>query len=64
MKRIIEILQAFVRSGGFFVLFRGHLHVERLVGSVGVVVVDEVIEARLLDEEVLCGGLGGLLLQG
>ena len=63
MKGILEILQAPIGPGGFFVLLRGHLHLQRLVRPVLVEVADEVVEAGLLDEEVLGSRLGGFLLE-
>ena len=63
MKRIFEIPQAFVGPGGFFVELRWHLHVQRLVWPVLVVILDEVVEAGLLGQEVLGGGLGGFFLE-
>ena len=59
IKRILEIAQSLVGPGRFYVVFRGHLHVQRLVRPFGAVVIDEVIEMGLLHQEVLGGGPGG-----
>jgi hypothetical protein len=39
-------------------------HAERLVGTLGVVLLQKGVEAPLLLQEVGCGGLGRLLLEG
>jgi len=62
MEWIFEIAQSLVGSGRFFVELRGRPHVQGLMWPITVVIVDKVIEARLLHEEVLGGGLGGLFL--
>jgi hypothetical protein len=38
-------------------------HVERLMGALVVVALEELVEARLLLEEVGCGGFGGFFLE-
>ncbi len=53
MDRIVEIAQSFVRSGRFCIEVSRDLEADCLMRPFLVVVVDEVIEARLLLQEVI-----------
>ena len=62
MKRILEMPQALVRPGGITVVFRRHLHVQRLVRSFPIVVLDEVFDyiERFQNRRRRHSRLGGL----
>ena len=62
MERIVEFAQSGVSSGRTCVEIRWNIHVQSLMGPDIVKAVDEVVEARLLLEEVIRGRLGGLVL--
>ena len=62
MEWIAEFLQAPIRSGRTFIAFRRISHTERLMGPFVVIAIDEVIELRLLLQEVLSGGFCCFLL--
>ncbi len=64
MEGIVEVGQASIGAVRRAVEFGWAAHAEGLVGSLGVVAVDEVVEAGLLLQKVRAGGLCGFELQG
>ena len=64
VKRVLEIVEAAIRRREGAVELGWVLHVERLVRTLVVVAVEEVVELGLLLQEVLGRGLGGFFFQG
>ena len=64
VERVVKLAEPAIGAGRALVELSGIFHGERLVRALGVEALDEVVELRLLLQEVLCGRLGGLFLQG
>ena len=63
VERVVNIRQPVVRASGGRVDIGGTVHVERLVRSLLVEDLDELIEARLLLKEIRCRWFGSFLFQ-
>jgi hypothetical protein len=64
VERVVELLQAPVRTRGGHIQRRGGLHIQRLVRPLVIVAVHELVEAGLLLEHIDRGGSRGIRLQG
>ena len=64
VKRVVELAESPVRTRRRQVELGRVAHVEPLVQALVVVALDELVEARLLLQQVLGSRLGGVLLEG
>ncbi len=64
VERVCDVRQSVVWLAGGLVDVDGAFHVERLLWPLVIERMDEIVEPRLLLEDVGAGRLGGLALQG